>query len=83
VDAIRAYATLGVADTASWADLRRAYREQLQLYHPDTGAGDVRALQSVTSAYRELRDARPTPTETVPGWPVTAPPVGGLVDLYA
>ena len=53
--AIRAYATLGIDYTSSEAEVKRAYRAQLQRFHPDTGAGDVRALQSVTDAYRTLK----------------------------
>jgi DnaJ-class molecular chaperone len=82
VDVNRAYATLGVSDTATWADLRRAYRAHLQAYHPDTGPGNVRALQSVTAAYRKLRSAHVSP-EPESRWPEEQPPAGRLVDLYA
>jgi DnaJ domain len=82
-DAIRAYATLGVDYTASKEELRRAYRAQLQRYHPDTGEGDVRALQSVTSAYQTLRGQYKGSYLSSAQWPNVRPPVGKLVDLYA
>lgn len=81
--AIRAYATLGVDHTASQDEVKRAYRAQLQRYHPDTGAGDVRALQSVTSAYRTIRAQSKGTYLSSAQWPDLKPPVGSLVDLYA
>jgi DnaJ-class molecular chaperone len=81
--AIRAYATLGVDYTASKEDLRRAYREQLQRHHPDTGIGDVRALESITSAYQTLRAQYKGSYLASAHWPDARPPAGQLVDLYA
>jgi DnaJ-class molecular chaperone len=81
--AIRAYATLGVDYTASQEEVKRAYRAQLQRYHPDTGAGDVRALQSVKSAYRTLQAEYKGPYLSSAQWPALKPAAGQLVDLYA
>ncbi|HWB23166.1 MAG TPA: DnaJ domain-containing protein [Gaiellaceae bacterium] len=81
--AIRAYATLGVDYTASKEDVRRAYRAQLRRYHPDTGAGDVDALESITSAYHTLRAQYKGSYLPSAQWASTRPPVGKLVDLYA
>lgn len=55
------YAVLGVAPTASQAEITHAYRTLLRSLHPDTrdgapaGAGDAR-LQQVLSAYALLRN---------------------------
>ncbi len=81
--AIRAYATLGVDFTASEAEVKRAYRAQLQRYHPDTGAGDVQALQSVRSAYRTLQAQYDGPYLSSARWADMKPAVGSLLDVYA
>jgi DnaJ-class molecular chaperone len=81
MDVMRAYATLGVGPSASPADVRHAYRAQLQRCHPDTGAGNLRALESVTAAYHEIRSRQArTAAAQVAG---SKPPVGGHVDVYA
>ena len=82
-DAIRAYATLGIDYTASASDVKRAYRAQLQRYHPDTGAGDVQALESVRSAYQTLRAQYEGPYLSSARWAEMRPSAGHLVDLYA
>jgi len=82
VDVTRAYATLGVSNAATWGDLRRAYRTQLRLHHPDTGAGNARALHTVTAAYQELR-ARHLSRVSSAAWPAEQPESGSLVDVYA
>jgi molecular chaperone DnaJ len=81
--AIRAYATLGVDYTASQDEVKRAYRAKLQRYHPDTGAGDVDALQSVKSAYQTLRAQYDGPYLSSARWANVRPETGRLVDLYA
>lgn len=81
MDVGSALATLGVAETATWSDVRHAYRTRVQLYHPDTGAGDVQALQSVAAAYNELRD-RLSRVEPVVRWPDAPPETGRHIDVY-
>ena len=81
--AIRAYATLGIDYTASASEVRRAYRAQLQRYHPDTGAGDVQALQSVRSAYQTLRAQYEGPYLSSARWAEMRAPAGQLIDVYA
>jgi DnaJ-domain-containing protein 1 len=81
--AIRAYATLGLDYTASEDEVKRAYRAQLQRYHPDTGAGDVQALQSVRSAYHTLRAQYTAPYLSSARWADVKPAVGRLLDVYA
>jgi len=81
--AIRAYATLGVDYTASESEVKRAYRDQLQRYHPDTGAGDVQALQSVKSAYQTLRAQYQGPYLSSARWAEMKPLAGDLIDVYA
>ena len=67
MDVMRAYATLGVTPTATWDELRHAYHAALFGCHPDTGAGDVRALQSLTDAYHELSAVHPRARPDTPG----------------
>ena len=82
MDVGRAYATLGVTDTATWGDLRRAYTARLRQCHPDTGRGDVQALQSVTDAYRELRGRLSHEGQSVPKHDESAT-TGRHIDVYA
>lgn len=82
MDTVHAYATLGLPQTASANAVRHAYRAALQRYHPDTGAGNVRALDAVTAAFRQLRSERVAPA-TAPRWPEQPAPVGSLLDVYA
>ncbi|OGX84830.1 J domain-containing protein [Hymenobacter coccineus] len=54
------YQVLGVAPTASAADVKRAYRQLVVRYHPDKHGGDVRyeeQFKAVAAAYRVLGDA--------------------------
>ncbi|WP_035751609.1 DnaJ domain-containing protein [Parafrankia discariae] len=69
------YETLGIAPTATDAEIRAAYRRAARHAHPDTG-GSPRSFQRVHAAYRVLgdparrraydlglaRSAAPTPT---------------------
>lgn len=53
------YQTLGVAATASAADIKRAYRRLVVQYHPDKHGGDVRyeeQFKAVAVAYGVLGD---------------------------
>jgi molecular chaperone DnaJ len=51
------YETLGVARTASSAEIRDAYRRLARQHHPDSAAGrDVGAMTTINEAYRVLGD---------------------------
>lgn len=81
MDTREAYATLGLPSDASWEHVRLAYRSQLRRFHPDTnrGAGNPRALQSVRTAYRQLRTLHLN--AAVPGRDAARD--ANRVDLYA
>src|ERR1700748_281942 len=55
------YKTLGVAASASDAELRAAYRRLVQLHHPDHNGGSEeseRRFEEVQDAYAEARRRR-------------------------
>jgi hypothetical protein len=55
------YETLGVARSATDAELRAAYRRLVQLHHPDHNGGSVesaRRFEAVQEAYAEVRRLR-------------------------
>lgn len=49
------YATLGVAETASADEIKRAYRGLASKHHPDKG-GDTQRFQEIQAAYAVLED---------------------------
>lgn len=49
------YQILGVPDTASRDEIKKAYRRLAALHHPDKG-GDTAKFQSITQAYNTLGD---------------------------
>ena len=54
------YKILGLSSDASLAEIKRAYREKVKLYHPDL-TGDVThqdEFNEVVQAYRVLSDSR-------------------------
>lgn len=52
------YDVLGVAPTASAAEIRQAYRRLARRYHPDVGpGGDARRFEELSDAYEVLHDA--------------------------
>jgi curved DNA-binding protein CbpA len=81
VESIRAVTTLGVGANPSPHELRRAYRRHLQRVHPDTGSGDVRSLEEIRAAYRELAGRAAAPQRPASPWD-ERPAVGRLVDVY-
>ncbi len=50
---VLAYEIFGLSQQASWADVRRAYRDMAATHHPDKG-GDPRVFQAFQKAYKIL-----------------------------
>lgn len=50
------YSTLGVADTATPDEIKKAYRKLAGQYHPDKEGGDKTRFQEVQKAYEVLSD---------------------------
>ncbi len=56
----RALAVLGLGDTATASEVRRAYKRLVRRYHPDSNGGDRSfegKLQAVVNAYTHLKAA--------------------------
>ena len=51
------YKDLGVTQTATEAEIRRAYRKLAKQYHPDTNPGSDEKFKQVSAAYDVLSDA--------------------------
>mmetsp|Transcript_111274 Transcript_111274/g.314078 ORF Transcript_111274/g.314078 Transcript_111274/m.314078 type:complete len:318 (-) Transcript_111274:201-1154(-) len=59
VDGLDFYALLGVAQDATMDDLRRAYKEQARLCHPDkAGAAATARFQAIAEAFETLTEPR-------------------------
>jgi hypothetical protein len=70
------YKTLGVAPSASDAELRAAYRRLVQLHHPDHNGGSPeseRRFEEVQEAYASVRRLRAAGGGPVPGGGSAAP----------
>ncbi len=50
------YEVLGVAKTASEAEIKKAFRSLAKKYHPDTKSGDKKKFQEVSAAYDVVGD---------------------------
>src|ERR687886_1357516 len=50
------YKALGVSETASEAEIRRAYRKLAKQYHPDAHPGSEDRFKEVSAAYEVLSD---------------------------
>lgn len=66
LDPRRAYRILGLAPDASQADVKAAYRDLVQVWHPDRFPADSRLrakaernLQRINAAYAVLKDLQP------------------------
>jgi hypothetical protein len=62
-----ALATLGLGDSASGDDVRRAYKRLVRRYHPDSNGGDrgmEGKLQAVVNAYTQLKSSPRFKSET-------------------
>ena len=58
------YKVLGIPHSASEAEIRAAYRRQVQLHHPDHNGGSpesTRRFEEVQEAYAVIRKLRPVP----------------------
>jgi DNA-J related protein/DnaJ domain len=49
-----AFAVLGLTQTASWNEIKLAYRQRVQVLHPDKG-GDKESFTQVLAAYENLK----------------------------
>ncbi len=49
-----AYPILGLPETASEDDIRRAWRKKASLHHPDSPYGDMAAFLNVKTAFETL-----------------------------
>lgn len=70
----RAREVLGVGQTATATELRRAFREQAKAAHPDRPGGDPDRFREVVEAYRLLSEAKPVDRIVQPPATVRYPP---------
>ena len=52
-----AYKMLGIAPSASWPDVEKAFRAKAKLHHPDHG-GDDDVMRALNDAYALIKRAR-------------------------
>jgi len=51
------YRMLGLAPSASWDEVEKAYRKKAKLHHPDLG-GDADTMRALNEAYERLKRVR-------------------------
>jgi len=51
------YKMLGIAPSAPWEDVERAYRKKAKIHHPDHG-GDEDTMRALNDAYRNIKRIR-------------------------
>jgi DnaJ-class molecular chaperone len=52
----RARKLLGLADAASWREVKRAYRQKAARHHPDKGSEDDKEMKEINWAYELLTE---------------------------
>jgi hypothetical protein len=51
------YRMLGLAPSASWDEVEKAYRKKAKVHHPDLG-GDADTMRALNEAYERLKRSR-------------------------
>lgn len=51
------YRMLGLAPSASWEEVEKAYRKKAKIHHPDLG-GDADTMRALNEAYERLKRVR-------------------------
>src|SRR3954452_12934322 len=69
-----AYAVLGLADGASWDDVRAAHRRLAKQLHPDVAGGDSARMSEINVAFAALAAARHTMADPAATEPSPDPP---------
>ena len=84
LDTTQAYRVLGLTPGATVDEVKTAYRDLAQVWHPDRFPDNNRLrdkaqrnLQRINEAYALLRDLQPVPPVPVPASPVVAPADAG------
>lgn len=81
MDVAAARDELGLGATPTWLEVRAAYRERIQLAHPDRTGGDTARAAALNAAYTTLVRARrsgdlhqppPAPTPPAPPSPIVS-----------
>lgn len=85
LDTTQAYRVLGLAPGATLDEVKTAYRDLAQVWHPDRFPDNNRlrekaqqSLQRINEAYALLRDLQPAPPVAVAASPVVTPADGGI-----